>query len=111
MVERCNERISDILATTRFHSCDDLQSMLERYEKLYNEHSVTKRPCKRSAPGAKIDLNSLLGAQRSRRDWAITQSKTRTIGHKQNPDAKAGNFPVETEYARGTACQRSIKVE
>ncbi len=38
MVERFNGRISDILATTRFRSREDLQTTLERYEKLYNEH-------------------------------------------------------------------------
>lgn len=38
MVERFNGRISDVLATTRFHSREDLQSTLERYEKLYNDH-------------------------------------------------------------------------
>jgi transposase InsO family protein len=38
MVERFNGRISDILATTRFRSRVDLQTTLERYGKLYNEH-------------------------------------------------------------------------
>lgn len=38
MVERFNGRISDILATTRFRSRDDLQTTLERYAKLYNDH-------------------------------------------------------------------------
>lgn len=38
MVERFNARISDILATTRFRSRDDLQATIMRYEKLYNEH-------------------------------------------------------------------------
>lgn len=38
MVERFNGRISDVLATTRFRSRDDLQMTLERYAKLYNEH-------------------------------------------------------------------------
>ncbi len=42
-------------------------------------------------------------------NYAIQNSHNRA--QMQNPDAKAGNFPVETEYARGTACQRSIKVE
>ncbi len=35
----------------------------------HNERPVTKRPCKRSAPGVKIDLNCLLDVQRTRRDW------------------------------------------
>jgi len=38
MVERFNGRISDILATTRFRSRDDLQTTIERYVKLYNDH-------------------------------------------------------------------------
>lgn len=38
MVERFNGRISDILATTRFRSREDLQTTIERYAKLYNDH-------------------------------------------------------------------------
>jgi transposase InsO family protein len=38
MVERFNGRISEVLATTHFRSRDDLQTTLERYEKLYNDH-------------------------------------------------------------------------
>ena len=38
MVERFNGRISDILATTHFRSREDLQTTLERYAKLYNDH-------------------------------------------------------------------------
>lgn len=38
MVERFNGRISDILATTHFRDSDDLQTTLERYVTLYNEH-------------------------------------------------------------------------
>ena len=38
MVERFNGRISDILATTRFRSREDLQTTLQRYAKLYNDH-------------------------------------------------------------------------
>ena len=37
MVERFNGRISDILATTRFRSRDDLQTTIERYAMLYND--------------------------------------------------------------------------
>lgn len=36
MVERFNGRISDVLATHRFHSGEDLASTLGRYVKLYN---------------------------------------------------------------------------
>lgn len=38
MVERCNGRISDVLVTTRVRSCEDLQTTMQRYLKLYNEH-------------------------------------------------------------------------
>lgn len=38
MVERFNGRISDILATTRFDSREDLATTIKRYVKLYNEH-------------------------------------------------------------------------
>ena len=38
MVERFNGRISDILATTRFRSGEDLKATITRYVKLYNEH-------------------------------------------------------------------------
>ena len=35
---RFNGRISDVLATTRFRSREDLQTTIERYVKLYNDH-------------------------------------------------------------------------
>jgi DnaJ-domain-containing protein 1 len=38
MVERFNTRMSDLLATSRFRSREDLQITIERYTKLYNEH-------------------------------------------------------------------------
>lgn len=38
MVERFNGRISEVLATTRFHSKDDLAQTLRRYVYLYNHH-------------------------------------------------------------------------
>ena len=44
MVERFNGRISDILVTTRFRSRDDLQTTLERYIKLYNDHLPQRVP-------------------------------------------------------------------
>ena len=42
MVERFNGRISDILETTRFRSRDDLQTPIERYAMLYNDHLPQK---------------------------------------------------------------------
>ena len=38
MVERFNGRISDVLATIRYRSREDLQTTLERFVKLYNDH-------------------------------------------------------------------------
>ena len=36
MVERFNGRISEVLATTRFKSAEDLAPTLKRYASLYN---------------------------------------------------------------------------
>lgn len=38
MVERFNGRISEVLATTRFDSSNDLEETLRRYAHLYNQH-------------------------------------------------------------------------
>jgi hypothetical protein len=37
-VERCNGRISAVLATTRFDSAQSLEDTLSRYVRLYNHH-------------------------------------------------------------------------
>jgi hypothetical protein len=37
-VERCNGRISEVLATTRFDSAQILEDTLSRYVRLYNHH-------------------------------------------------------------------------
>ena len=42
MVERFNGRISDVLASTRFRSRDDLETTLRRYAILYNQHIPQK---------------------------------------------------------------------
>jgi len=42
MVERFNGRISDILATTHFRSREDLQTTIDRYQTLYNDHLPQK---------------------------------------------------------------------
>jgi len=42
MVERFNGRISEVLATHRFHSGEQLQATLERYVSLYNHHLPQK---------------------------------------------------------------------
>jgi transposase InsO family protein len=38
MVERFNDRISEVLATTRFDSAQSLEDTLSRYVRLYNHH-------------------------------------------------------------------------
>lgn len=48
-VERFNGRISDVLATTHFRSREDLQTTIERYVKLYNEH-LPQRALKHQTP-------------------------------------------------------------
>lgn len=42
MVERFNGRISEVLATTRFRSRDDLETTLRRYAVIYNQHIPQK---------------------------------------------------------------------
>jgi hypothetical protein len=41
-VQQANGRISDVLATTRFRSREDLHTTIERYVKLYNDHLPQK---------------------------------------------------------------------
>ena len=38
MVERFNARISEVLATHRFDSQDDLETTIKRYSHLHNHH-------------------------------------------------------------------------
>ena len=38
MVERFNGRVSDVLATTRFNSSEELEQTMQRYGYLYNQH-------------------------------------------------------------------------
>jgi transposase InsO family protein len=42
MVERFNGRISEVLATTRFDSAENLEQTLKRYERVYNQHIPQK---------------------------------------------------------------------
>lgn len=42
MVERFNGRISDVLATRRYESSEDLKQTLKRYCWLYNHHIPQK---------------------------------------------------------------------
>lgn len=65
MVERFNGRISDILATTRFRSREDLQTTLERYLKLYNEHLPQK------ALGHKTPFQALRAWRKDRPDLFV----------------------------------------
>ena len=72
MVERFNGRISDILATTRFNSRHDLQSTLQRYEKLYNEHLPQR------ALGNKTPLQAVREWQSKRPELFVRRPKNQT---------------------------------
>ena len=72
MVERFNGRISDILATTRFHSRDDLQTTITRYEKLYNEHLPQK------ALGHKTPLQAIRTWQKQKPELFVRKVKNQT---------------------------------
>ena len=72
MVERFNGRISDILATTRFHSRDDLQTTITRYEKLYNEHLPQK------ALGHKTPLQAIRAWQKQKPELFVRKVKNQT---------------------------------
>lgn len=65
MVERFNGRISDVLATTRFRSREDLQTTLERYVKLYNDHLPQR------ALGHKTPLQALRAWRKDRPELFI----------------------------------------
>lgn len=72
MVERFNGRISDILATTRFRSREDLQTTIERYGKLYNEHLPQK------ALGHKTPLQAIRMWREQKPDLFIRKPKNQT---------------------------------
>ena len=42
MTERFNNRIAEVLATTRFDSAEHLADTIERYVKVYNQHIPQK---------------------------------------------------------------------
>ncbi len=72
MVERFNGRISDVLATTRFRSREDLQTTLERYVKLYNDHLPQR------ALGHKTPLQALRAWRKDRPELFVRRSKNQT---------------------------------
>ena len=49
MVKRCNGRISEVLATTRFDSAQNLEDTLTRYVRL-NNHHIPQRALGHIAP-------------------------------------------------------------
>ena len=73
MVERFNGRISDILATTRFRSRDDLQTTITRYGKLYNEHLPQK------ALGHKTPLQAIRAWREEKPELFIRKLKNQTV--------------------------------
>jgi len=72
MVERFNGRISDILATTRFRSREDLQTTIERYAKLYNEHLPQR------AIAHKTPLQAMRAWREQRPDLFVRRPKNQT---------------------------------
>lgn len=72
MVERFNGRVSDILATTRFRSREDLQTTIERYVKLYNEHLPQR------AIGHKTPLQAMHSWRKLRPDLFVRRPKNQT---------------------------------
>lgn len=58
MVERSNGRISDVLATRRYTSGEDLEQTLKRYARLYNHHITQKALHHQSAIAAMKEWQS-----------------------------------------------------
>lgn len=42
MIERFNDRIAEVLATTRFDSAEHLTATIKRYVQVYNQHIPPK---------------------------------------------------------------------
>lgn len=72
VVERCNGRISDVLATTRFWLRDDLQTTIERYVKLYNIHVPQK------ALGHETSLQAMRAWREDRPDLSVRRLNNQT---------------------------------
>jgi transposase InsO family protein len=72
MVERFNGRISDVLATTRFRSREDLQTTIERYVKLYNDHLPQR------ALGHQTPLQVLRAWRKDRTELFVRKTKNQT---------------------------------
>lgn len=79
MVERFNGRISDVVATTRFRSREDLQTTIERYVKLYNDQLPQK------ALGHKTPLQAMRAWPICSSDERITRRDQRVKGHSPIP--------------------------
>ncbi|WEN15089.1 IS481 family transposase [Rhodanobacter sp. AS-Z3] len=80
MVERFNGRISDILATTHFRSREDLQTTLERYQTLYNEHLPQK------ALGHKTPVQAIRAWRKERPELFVRKLKNQTELDNSPPD-------------------------
>lgn len=85
MVERFNGRISDVLATTRFESAENLEQTMLRYGYLYNQH-IPQR-----ALGHKTPIEAL-------KDWQKTKPE---LFHKQ-----VRNHAGPDSYAIKSYCYR-----
>lgn len=69
MVERFNGRISDVLATTRFRSSEDLETTILRYVMLYDNHLPQR------ALGQKTPLQALQQWHKERPDLFVRQPR------------------------------------
>ena len=72
MVERFSRRISDVLTTSRFRAREDLQTTLERYVKLYNDHLPQR------ALGHKTPVHALRMWQKDPPDLFVRRIKNQT---------------------------------
>lgn len=78
IVERFNGRISDILATTRFRSREDLQATLERYARLYNDHLPQRARGHRTPRQAMEQWRAKILLKSSSADWGKSQITRRS---------------------------------
>jgi transposase InsO family protein len=96
MVERFNGRISDVLATTRFVSGEQLATTIKRYAVLYNQHIPQK------ALGHRTPLDTL-------RDWQTKQPELFVRNVRKLPGSRLATLPQQIRQrvdAVGHAVQR-----
>jgi transposase InsO family protein len=89
MVERFNGRISEVLATTRFDSAENLEQTLLRYGYLYNQH-IPQR-----ALGHKTPVEAMKDWQKKKPELFHKQVRNHAgpdrYGHRQGDQGRQGN--------------------